>query len=517
MIVGKYLNTFDDFTNLEKTCKEYRGITEQYHFNPVPLEDEESASFPNSETFHIYGEYDPESSHINTILAGNSKIKKIIIYEDDDKVNDSKYNDIKGNRSVEIRSNKTGRFNFNMDPSITVLVGVDNNILQDEANSRIKRIVIPYHITKIREKCFSGGTIERLAGAEPYQFCMQLKEIFIPNSVSVICPYAFFICGITSINIPSSITFIPEACFKKCNKLESIHLPNTIEYLDNKAFQDCSKLKSIVLPSSVTSLGNKCFKQCSSLSNVIITSNLVSIGNECFNEDNIKHFYSVDQDLISYSVDLPSTITHLGYHAFDQCNKITSVCCDIPEIPFSCFYDCSRLQTVRLSHRVTEINSSAFYSCINLKSISLPSGLKIIGQEAFRDCHQLSAIHIPSSVSDLGVGSFSYCYSLQNVVIHGPIENIPYSAFEECSSLSTINIPSSVTSISFLAFSCCSNLKDITIPSSVVQMAPNTFQSSTQVQVFFRQGSQIHDQFRSTGTYKYPSQRTPHGKFTPLF
>ena len=432
MVIGKYLNTFGDYVNLEKTCKEYRGITEQYRFNPIPFENEkERKAFKNIETYHLYGEYDPQSAQINTILDGNVKIKKIIIYEDDDKVDDQKYERIKGNGVVKIRSNKTGKFKFNMDPSVTVLIGVDNNILQNGANSEVKEIVIPYHITKIRENCFSCGMEEE---EEIYgrDFCEGLRDIFIPNSVSVICPHAFFDCGITSVHIPSSITFISEGCFAKCKKLESIHLPNTIEFLDDNAFSRCSNLKSITLPSSVTSLGNNCFRECYSLSNVAITSNLVSIGNECFFQNDIKHFYSIEQDLTPYSVDLPSTLTHFGNYIFYECDEITSVRCDISVIPHSCFYGCNELRSVRLTYRVTEIEANAFYSCVNLTSINLPSSIKRIGWSTFQDCHQLASIHIPSTLTYLGKDCFKDCglnpinlpSNLQGVISERNIQDI---------------------------------------------------------------------------------------------
>ena len=163
------------------------------------------------------------------------------------------------------------------------------------------------------------------------------------------------------------------------------------------------------MPSSVTSLGNDCFKECYSLSTVVITSKLVSIGNECFFHDDIKHFYSADQDLTPYSVDLPSTLTYLGNYIFHQCDKMTSVRCDIPVIPYSCFHDCDKLRTVRLSYRVTEIEACAFESCMKLESVYLPSSLKSIGWSAFQDCPQLSSIHIPSTLTYLGEDCFRQC------------------------------------------------------------------------------------------------------------
>ena len=88
---------------------------------------------------------------------------------------------------------------------------------------------------------------------------------------------------------------------------------------------------------------------------------------------------------------------------------MTSVRCDIPVIPYSCFHDCDKLRTVRLSYRVTEIEACAFESCMKLESVYLPSSLKSIGWSAFQDCPQLSSIHIPSTLTYLGEDCFRQC------------------------------------------------------------------------------------------------------------
>lgn len=407
MVIGKYLNTFNDFVNIEKCCKEYRGLINQYYYNPIPLKDDKSDLFPNTNTFLLYNS---ESNDIDIVLKSNNKIKKIIIYEDDDKINEPEYNNIKGKEIIQLPTNITGEFNFNMDPNINVLIGIDDSIYED--NPKIKEIVIPSHIIKIRENCFNCGIEEeeRIYGNDSSE---GIINIFIPNTVKVICPRAFFNCSITSINIPSSITFIPESCFAKCIRLESIHLHDTIEFFDDNAFSKCSKLKSITLPSSVTLLGNNCFKECSSLSNVIITSNLVSIGDECFSEDNIKHFYSNNDDIITYSVNLPSTLTKLGDFAFEHCNKITSINCNISKIPLGCFKYCNKLETVKLSNKVTRIHSFAFESCIKLKSINLPSSLKDIGSHTFDYCSSLTSINIPSTLTYFEGDCFINCNLIQ--------------------------------------------------------------------------------------------------------
>lgn len=53
-IVGKYLETLNDFVKIAKTCKMYRGIFESYHMNPIPLKGEELKFFKNIDRYSSY-------------------------------------------------------------------------------------------------------------------------------------------------------------------------------------------------------------------------------------------------------------------------------------------------------------------------------------------------------------------------------------------------------------------------------------------------------------------------------
>ena len=39
-VVSKYFETINDYINIEKTNKEYRGIIEQFKYNPIPFKKE---------------------------------------------------------------------------------------------------------------------------------------------------------------------------------------------------------------------------------------------------------------------------------------------------------------------------------------------------------------------------------------------------------------------------------------------------------------------------------------------
>lgn len=59
-VIGKYFETFEDFVNVEKACKEYRGITAIYHYNPVPLRKKQLKVFKELEKYFYYTKGKPD-------------------------------------------------------------------------------------------------------------------------------------------------------------------------------------------------------------------------------------------------------------------------------------------------------------------------------------------------------------------------------------------------------------------------------------------------------------------------
>ena len=71
IITSKYFNNINDYIKLEKTCKEYNGIMEQFKYNPISFKNEkERELFKNIETYYFYD--------YNIPLVIISKDKRII-------------------------------------------------------------------------------------------------------------------------------------------------------------------------------------------------------------------------------------------------------------------------------------------------------------------------------------------------------------------------------------------------------------------------------------------------------
>ena len=280
---------------------------------------------------------------------------------------------------------------------------------------------------------------------------------------------------ITTLEIPSGITSIGDGVFLSSNNLTNLTLSSKITSAGKYAFNNCSNLKDIryyiyddlatyiqkghpafyvncsikyywnnqeittlEIPTSVTSIGNHAFYGCNGLTSVEFPSNLSSIGDWAFS--NCSGLTSVD---------LPSSITKMG-----EC----------------VFYWCKNLSSVKLPSEITAISNSAFGGCISLKNIELPAGITSIGDNAFTGCSNLQNINLPSGINTIGSGAFWDCSNLTNVILPSALTSIGNIAFVNCSNLANVTLSSNITSIGYSAFSDCKSLKNLTISKDVTSI-----------------------------------------------
>lgn len=411
-IIGNYLKDIKDLVNLEKCCKKFRSLFEQYTCNPVPLNsNKERNLFPRLRTYRCFG--DSDIKELERFISYSSRIKNVIIYNDDEN-DEEKYDDFK---QIQLSENDyetvdgkqvhfyeySGPFEPNMNPNIIMLKGVSPTV-------NLSSITIPTHISELAEHCFDG---------EYYPVCQNIKEITIPRTIGSLSLGLFNKCGITRVNLPNSIKIIPAECFYGCRDLTSIDIPTSVKYINHEAFSHCTSLTGITLPDSVKYISNECFKCCYSLKTVVITSRLTRIGDKCFEgASSLKHLYTDDNSDTQYSVDIPSTVTSLGEGVFQECVELTSLNfgTDIP-VPTSFCYRCYELREIRIDDQVTKIGSFAFGECQALKKVHLPLNLRILNCDTFKFCTSLESIILPDTLYYVGDGCFDDCYSLNNFIM----------------------------------------------------------------------------------------------------
>ena len=133
------------------------------------------------------------------------------------------------------------------------------------------------------------------------------------------------------------------------------------------------------------------------------------------------------------------------------------------------FYKCFYLNYINLPNSITDIGYSAFESC-GLMALDIPDSIRFIGIGAFSCCEHLSFIKIGCGLSKLENSVFSNCYDLEEIIIPNNITSIEKYAFSYCDSLKSISLPSSIKSIYEESFIGCDALQSIVVPKGKKQL-----------------------------------------------
>ncbi len=107
---------------------------------------------------------------------------------------------------------------------------------------------------------------------------------------------------------------ISYGAFQDCTGLTSINIPNSVTEIGGDAFENCTRLTSVTLPNSLTYLTG--FRGCTGLTAINIADGLTKIGDEAF--------YGCTG---LTSINIPNSVTEIGYSVFAGCTSLTAIHC----------------------------------------------------------------------------------------------------------------------------------------------------------------------------------------------
>ena len=254
-------------------------------------------------------------------------------------------------------------------------------------NTYIEKLVIPEIVTTLGYKMCYG--------------CTNLKEVTLPDNISVIPDYAFEKCTLLEkINIPQSLVQIRNDAFAESGIKEFI-APDSFKEIWGYAFKDCKNLEKVDL-NKTTSIGDMSFENCTKLSSIVLPNTLVELGTYVFSGctllNNIK--------MPSNAIEIINTFIY-GSGYYNDTNNWENGILYIDNYLITTNNDLLNQQSINVKEGTIVIAINAFTNNgKNLKSIVLPEGLKIIGSSAFSSLSSLSQINIPSSVISIGNNAF---------------------------------------------------------------------------------------------------------------
>lgn len=327
----------------------------------------------------------------------------------------------------------SGAFSSTAIKSIEIPASV--NILGDSANNYYKN------------GAYSGITYTQSNGKNGdygvFYNCTKLETVkFLGGSIEMYDPFLFNGCtSLTSVELPSELTYIEEGTFYNCTSLGTVTIPDTVETIGWYAFQ-YSGINSIEIPASV--------------------QNFVS-----YKKGTKKNGV--------YPVALNSVTDKKM--PFNYCEDLTTIVVNAKKLPNYLFRYSPNVYTVTLNG--TETVGNYMFVESNVRNVSLGENITSsgLGTNLFKDCTNLKKITIPAKVTKISANMFQGCTSLEEVVITGKVTTIDSYAFEGCTAMKSFTIPSSVTKIGNMAFSGTS-ISEIVIPKTVATLGTEGYSQS---------------------------------------
>ncbi|MEE0957674.1 MAG: leucine-rich repeat protein [Ruminococcus sp.] len=375
------------------------------------------------------------------------------------------------------------------------------------------------------------------AGA--FENCTSLKQIEIPYGVTEILSGAFRYSGLTSVDVPDSVTWLDYYAFYYCRDLQRAKLSSSMGFVDSFTFHGCSSLTYVDIPNSVTRIFSSGFSSCPSLEHIDLPDNLTELGASAFAADtklnlpaipasctkidglafhNTK-WYNEQPDGMIYlgdlayhykgeppesvtirpgtkyladrlfntsfggtqyhlkSVTLPEGLLAISYYAFGSSDSLTEITIpdSVTSIEAGAFIYCKALETVHFGSGLNSIKYDAFRGCHALSSCDFPASLRSIGSYVFGDCDSLNEVILPEGVTEIGDYAFIHCTGMTKAILPNSLATMGSYAFKDCASLKELRIGNGLKKISNEAFSECSSLTEVLIPEGVTSISGDAF------------------------------------------
>ena len=288
---------------------------------------------------------------------------------------------------------------------------LDGNLFR---GSSVERISLPSSVKNVSNtafNCFCPTYIINTSCdlSEEFRGNEYITTVIFGDQVKEISSYQFRDCeNLSSVTLSNSIKTIDSGAFCNCTALKEISLPDGLETINNTAFASTG-LTSIEIPDSVTVIGGYVFKSCTNLESVKLGKNTATIGVNAF--EGCTSLAKINLD----------SVVSIGDKAFMGCTALTSFNLGkIENIGGWAFQDCTSLRTVVFPETLKKlVNADLFYGCTSLTEVELPDSLTIIPNAMFIGCASLKEITIPVGIKNVFNYVFSGCDAMEAIYFEG--------------------------------------------------------------------------------------------------
>ena len=250
----------------------------------------------------------------------------------------------------------------------------------------------------------------------------------------------------------------------------------------------------------------------------IVIPEVVEIDGKVYHVTAIAHSGFMDCNDIT-SIKMPSGIKDFGYNCFRNCKKINEITIPKSlrgSYGFAgIFNGCDNLVEIKIEEGNTDfiVLDGALLTAdgkglidyapgINLKDYVMPESVEWVQERAFADNKRIESVKLSPKLTYIDYNTFSNCSALKTVYIHEGLISIKGRAFER-SAINCIDFPSTLRIIEYSAFEGCLYLETITIPQSVNAIGESAFRESGLKSITIRKASPISINDNVFGGYRY--------------
>ena len=176
-------------------------------------------------------------------------------------------------------------------------------------------------------------------------------------------------------------------------------------------------------------------------------------------------------------VHVGADVRTIGYRAFADCTELQEINLTDRITTFGDYYGtsetfrgCINLDNIVLGKRISAMGTKVFVNCTGLTTVTVNNGCELIGEACFYGCAKLSGIDLPESVISIGAEAFYGCSAMITAIIGDGVTSIGHNAFQNCSSLATVSLGDGLKTIGYRAFKGCASLTGIVIPDYVTSL-----------------------------------------------
>ena len=134
-------------------------------------------------------------------------------------------------------------------------------------------------------------------------------------TVAAVYDYAFESCGLTSLQLPGTVTKIGKCAFWYAS-VPGLTVPDNVACIGEGAFAHCYDLTDVTIPASCDTIGDAAFFGCENLASVQLSEGVKWIGAEAFNRCTALTEFEI-----------PASVEWIGSCAFEGCMGLTSIIC----------------------------------------------------------------------------------------------------------------------------------------------------------------------------------------------